>query len=174
MDNLLITHGGAPTAVINASLACAILGAKESGFEKFLRDVKACHDKYGGVVVVASEGLKYADGKQFVKPVLTVGRSVYFGDVSAHLAYLVLKELGIKARSEKPGLIGRCSSPHVSEVDREEAILMGKTAAKAVLAKVTGKMAGIKRIANEPYAIEPILFRSGKSCSRKKHFPIIS
>ena len=79
--------------------------------EKFLRDVKACHDKYGGVVVVASEGLKYADGKQFVKPVLTVGRSVYFGDVSAHLAYLVLKELGIKARSEKPGLIGRCSSP---------------------------------------------------------------
>lgn len=130
--------------------------------EKFLRDVKACHDKYGGVVVVASEGLKYADGKQFVKPVLTVGRSVYFGDVSAHLAYLVLKELGIKARSEKPGLIGRCSSPHVSEVDREEAILMGKTAAKAVLSKTTGKMAGIKRIANEPYAIEPILIPIGE------------
>ena len=33
MDNLLITHGGAPTAVINASLAGAIIGAKESGFK---------------------------------------------------------------------------------------------------------------------------------------------
>lgn len=50
----------------------------------------------------------------------------------------------------------------MSEVDREEAILMGKTAAKAVLSKTTGKMAGIKRIANEPYAIEPILIPIGE------------
>lgn len=125
--------------------------------EKFLSDVQRLYERYGGVVVVASEGLKYADGTPIVKPSLTIGRAVYFGDVSAHLANLVLQKLGIKARSEKPGIIGRCSSLHVSPVDREEAILMGRTAARAVLSKKTGMMAGIKRIANDPYAIEATL-----------------
>lgn len=115
------------------------------------------YDKYGGVVVVASEGLKYADGTPIVEPMLTIGRAVYYGDVSAHLANLVLKELGIKARSEKPGIIGRCASALVSEVDREEAILMGRHATKAVLSEKNGYMAGIKRIADNPYQIEPIL-----------------
>lgn len=124
---------------------------------QFLNDVKTLYEKQGGVIVVASEGLKYADGTPIVKPSLTVGRAVYFGDVSAHLANLVLKELGIKARSEKPGIIGRCSSLHVSEVDRKEAVLMGRTAAKAVLSKESGMMAGIKRISSAPYRVEPIL-----------------
>ncbi|HEY8396096.1 MAG TPA: diphosphate--fructose-6-phosphate 1-phosphotransferase [Bacilli bacterium] len=124
---------------------------------QFLNDVKTLYEKQGGVIVVASEGLKYADGTPIVKPSLTVGRAVYFGDVSAHLTNLVLKELGIKARSEKPGIIGRCSSLHVSEVDRKEAVLMGRTAAKAVLSKESGMMAGIKRISSAPYRVEPIL-----------------
>lgn len=124
---------------------------------QFLNDVKTLYEKQGGVIVVASEGLKYADGTPIVKPSLTVGRAVYFGDVSAHLTNLVLKELGIKARSEKPGIIGRCSSLHVSEVDRKEAVLMGRTAAKAVLSKESGMMAGIKRISSAPYQVEPIL-----------------
>lgn len=124
---------------------------------QFLNDVKTLYEKQGGVIVVASEGLKYADGTPIVKPLLTVGRAVYFGDVSAHLTNLVLKELGIKARSEKPGIIGRCSSLHVSEVDRKEAVLMGRTAAKAVLSKESGMMAGIKRISSAPYRVEPIL-----------------
>lgn len=34
---------------------------------------------------------------------------------------------------------------------------MGRTAARAVLSKKTGMMAGIKRIANDPYAIEATL-----------------
>ncbi|HHX81129.1 MAG TPA: diphosphate--fructose-6-phosphate 1-phosphotransferase [Acholeplasmataceae bacterium] len=125
--------------------------------QKFLKDVKNLFDKYGGVVVVASEGLKYADGTPIVEPMLTVGRAVYYGDVSSHLANLVLKELGIKARSEKPGIIGRCASALVSDIDREEAILMGRWATKTVLLEKNGYMAGIKRISNNPYQIEPIL-----------------
>ena len=63
-----------------------------------------------GVVVVASEGLHYADGTPIVEPIFQVGRSTYFGDVGAHLANLVIRKLGIKARSEKPGICGRAST----------------------------------------------------------------
>ena len=67
--------------------------------EKFLSDVKAVFDRQGCAVVVASEGLHYADGTPIVEPVFRLGRAVYYGDVGAHLANLVIKKLGIKARS---------------------------------------------------------------------------
>ena len=67
--------------------------------EQYLADVKALIEKKRGVVVVASEGLKDKDGKPIVEPVFKVGRATYFGDVSAHLANLVIKHLGYKARS---------------------------------------------------------------------------
>lgn len=74
--------------------------------EQYLRDVQKLIEEKRGVVVVASEGLKDKDGKPIVEPVFQVGRATYFGDVSAHLANLVIKRLGYKARSEKPGRWG--------------------------------------------------------------------
>ena len=125
--------------------------------DQFLQDVANLYSKYGGIIVVVSEGLKNADGTPIVKPIFTLGRAIYYGDVSSHLAHLIIKELGIKARSEKPGLIGRCSSKHISEIDRNEAVLMGQVAAQTVLTSQNGFMAGIKRLSNMPYQIEPIL-----------------
>ena len=88
--------------------------------EEFLADVKELYDRLGGVVVVASEGLKDESGKPVVPPIFQTGRSVYYGDVGAYLAELVIKKLGIKARSEKPGLCGRASISLQSPVDRED------------------------------------------------------
>ena len=82
---------------------------------------------------------------------MTVGRATYFGDVSAHLARLVISELGYKARSEKPGLVGRASIAWQSPVDREEAIDCGREATRAVLEGDSGKMVGIERVSTEPY-----------------------
>lgn len=95
--------------------------------EEFLEDVKRLYDQLGGVVVVASEGLKKENGEPIVPPIFKSGRSVYYGDVSAYLAELVIKNLGIKARSEKPGLCGRASIALQSSLDRDEAFwLAGK------------------------------------------------
>lgn len=123
---------------------------------KFLNDVKELYNEYGHAVVVASEGLKKADGTPIVSPIFKTGRSVYFGDVGAHLAELVIKNLGIKARSEKPGLAGRSSIAYQSPVDRDEAILAGAEACKSVLAGKTGVMIGFKRISTLPYRIDTI------------------
>lgn len=74
--------------------------------EQYLTDVQKLIEEKRGVVVVASEGLKDKDGKPIVEPVFQVGRAMYFGDVSAHLANLVIKRLGYKARSENRGCWG--------------------------------------------------------------------
>ena len=113
--------------------------------EQFLKDVKELYDRLGGVVVVVSEGLKKADGTPIVDPIFKTERAVYYGDVSAHLANLVIRRLGIKARSEKPGLCGRASIAWQSPVDREEAVLAGAEALKAALEGHTGVMVGFKR-----------------------------
>ena len=113
--------------------------------EKFLEDVKEKLKTKPGIVVVVSEGLSDKEGKPIVKPIFQVGRATYFGDISSHLANLVIKELGYKARGEKPGLLGRASITLQSEVDVEEAVLVGKEAAKAVISGESGKMIALSR-----------------------------
>lgn len=113
--------------------------------EEFLEDVKRLHEEKGGVVVVVSEGLKNKDGEPIVPPIFKTDRATYYGDVSAHLANLVVQKLGIKARNEKPGLSGRTSIALQSPVDREEAVLVGKEALKAAMEGQSGVMAGLIR-----------------------------
>ena len=89
--------------------------------DAFLERVEDLNATKGGVVVVASEGLHYKDGTPIVDPVFQVGRSVYFGDVSAKLSQTITKRLGIKSRSEKPGILSRSSIAWQSALDRDEA-----------------------------------------------------
>lgn len=125
--------------------------------DAFLADVEKHWAKGKGVVAVVSEGIHGADNRSLVPPIFQTGRSVYFGDVSAHLAQLVVKELGIKARSEKPGLAGRTSIFWRSSVDCQEAELAGRAAVRAVLEGQTGVMPALRRLRNDPYESEMFL-----------------
>ena len=113
--------------------------------EKFLKRATELYKEKGGVIVLASEGLKDGEGNPIVDPIFQVGRSVYYGDVSSHLANLIIKETGIKARSEKPGILGRASEKWVSIVDRKEAIECGRVAFDTALEKKNGYMSIIRR-----------------------------
>ena len=123
--------------------------------EKFLDDVKKLLEKKSGIVVVASEGLRDKDGKPIVEPIFQVGRATYFGDVSQHLANLIIKKLGYKARGEKPGLVGRAAAHEQSPVDREEAVLAGRMACEAIMNGESGKMVAFERVSTEPYEMKP-------------------
>lgn len=125
--------------------------------DQFLTSIENKLQEKKGIVVVASEGLKKKDGSLIVEPIFQVGRAVYYGDVGTHLANLVIKKLGYKARSEKPGLCGRASIAFQSDVDREEAIIAGAEAVKAAMQGATGVMVGFKRIPGEIYKAEPML-----------------
>lgn len=124
--------------------------------EEFLEDVKRLHEEKGGVVVVASEGLRDEAGEPIVPLLFSSGRAEYFGDVGSYLAELVVKKLGIKARAEKPGLLGRASMTSRSKTDVEEAILVGEEAVKAALAGKSGEMIGLFRTGDDEkeYQIE--------------------
>ena len=125
--------------------------------EKFLADVEKLLKKKSGIVVVASEGPTDKEGKPVVKPVFKTDRATYFGDVSSHLANLVIQKLGYKARGEKPGLLGRASIGLQSPVDREEAIRAGREACRAALAGESGKMVAFRRTSDDPYQMETFL-----------------
>lgn len=128
--------------------------------EEFLDKAGSLYKKHGGVVVVASEGLKDEKGVPIVPPIFQVGRAVYYGDVSAHLANLIIQKLGIKARSEKPGILGRTSTAWQSDLDRAEAIIAGQEAVKAALAEKTAVMVGFRRLpptVQQPYRCETFL-----------------
>ncbi|MFV0413728.1 MAG: 6-phosphofructokinase, partial [Oscillospiraceae bacterium] len=129
------------------------------------------HRQKKGIVVVVSEGLKNKDGKPIVAPIFKMDRAVYYGDVSAHLANLVIKNLGIKARSEKPGLCGRASIAFQSDTDRQEAILAGKTAVEAAIEGQTGVMVGFERRPGAVYAVKPVLIPIEKVMLEERLLP---
>lgn len=139
--------------------------------DEFLKKVKDLYEKLGGVVVVASEGLRYKDGTPIVEPIFKIARSTYYGDVSSHLAQLITKKLGIKARSEKPGILGRASSAWISSVDRDEAIECGKKAVELVLSGKSAYVPVIERISDNPYKSRVVGVEIDESILEAKQMP---
>lgn len=125
--------------------------------ERFLSDVSDCLSRKKGLVIVVSEGLHDAEGRPIVPPIFQTKRATYFGDVSSHLAGLIVRRLGYKARGEKPGLLGRASISLQSPVDVLEARICGKEACRAALQGENGKMVALRRLSTEPYQVEPFL-----------------
>ena len=139
--------------------------------DAFLGRVEEAYSRKGGVCVIASEGLKYGDGKPVVEPVFKTDRSVYFGDVSAKLSQLVTQKLNIKSRSEKPGLLSRASIAWQSRRDAEEAFQCGRISAMAACSGRSGEMSIIIREGEKPYAARVEMKPIGKDILSERTLP---
>ncbi len=104
--------------------------------QRFLEDVRRMHQAVGYVVVVVSETIRDGKGQR------VGGESPYFVDSfghgyyespAAHLCKVVTRELGLRARFDKPGTIQRMSMALASPVDLDEAYLVGKMAVRYIL-----------------------------------------
>lgn len=146
----------AALASINGNPGADLIYMPERPFSEqaFLSDTSRLIQTKGAGVVVVSEGLRGADGEPLVRPVRITGRSVSYGNIAGYLSTLVSERLGYKARGEKPGLLGRASIAWQSEVDREEAILAGREAVRAVMSGESGKMVVFERVSDHPYSIK--------------------
>lgn len=115
--------------------------------EKFLNDLDDTLSRLGWAVMVVSEGLRDADGN----PVYVtdaganadkVGRMLP-GGVASHLADLAARRLGVRCRSEKPGLCARCSGALVSPSDRADAEYVGREGVRLAAGGRSGLMVGL-------------------------------
>lgn len=116
---------------------------------QFLRDVQHVYALHGYCVVVIGENVKDRSGKP-----LGANGEPYFVDSFGHKYYtgpanyltnLVMRELGLTARFDKPGTLQRMSMTCISEVDLEEAYMVGQAAAQRVLNGETDKMITLLR-----------------------------
>lgn len=121
--------------------------------DAFFAKVEEIYAAKRSCLVVCSEGLTDKNKQPVSGLIYESGRSKYFGDVSSHLANLLIRKLGIKARGEKPGLLGRCSIALRSELDLAEAVKVGEVAVSALSEGVSGKMVGIERLKGATYQV---------------------
>jgi 6-phosphofructokinase 1 len=117
--------------------------------DDFLRDVQKTYDNYGYCVTVIGETVKDQDGKPLSghgEPffVDSFGHK-YFPGPANFLTGLVMKELGLTSRYDKPGTLQRMSMRCISEVDLEEAWQVGAEATRRALSGETGLMVTLLR-----------------------------
>ncbi len=121
--------------------------------DRIAADVDGVYRRLGRVVVTVCEGQLDENGLPFGADVDRAGSAVHrlASNLGHTLARLLSEKLGIRARSEKPGLFGRCCGPLASELDRGEAYECGRAAAVAAAEGASGVMVAIRRESSEPY-----------------------
>lgn len=125
----------------------------------FLKQVQRIVDRVGYCVVVASEGIRTADGN-FVAD--AGGNKDSFGHtqlggVASFLAGRVKVSLGLKVHWTLPDYLQRSARHLVSKTDLDQAMAVGKAAVQYALKGMNATMPVIKRTSDSPYRwkIEP-------------------
>jgi len=124
----------------------------------FLAKVKATVERVGWCTVVASEGVRNAQG-QFLAEAGT--RDAFghaqLGGVAPVLAQLVKEKLGYKYHWALPDYLQRSARHAASKVDAEQAYAVGKAAVEYALAGMNSVMPVIVRRSDVPYRwkVEP-------------------
>ncbi len=121
--------------------------------ERLLDDVQRVFDRLGRCTVAVCEGQLDDRGQPFGADVRMSSRGPLATNLAHHLARLVTERLNIKARGEKPGLLGRVSTALRSDVDWEEARRVGEAAARAAIAGKSGVMVTLERLDGPAYQV---------------------
>ncbi|RNF81898.1 6-phosphofructokinase [Montanilutibacter psychrotolerans] len=119
----------------------------------FFAKVKATVERVGYCVVVASEGIRSADGG-FVADA-GAGKDSFghtqLGGVASHLAGRVKDALGYKVHWTLPDYLQRSARHLASKTDLEQALAVGRKAVEFALAGMNSVMPVIVRTADAPY-----------------------
>jgi 6-phosphofructokinase len=123
--------------------------------EKFLSDVEEVYRRQGYVVIAACEGLKNPDGSLVAAFQDAINVDAFghpeLGGLGQYLVDLVVQELRLKTRLDKPGTMQRSSGLCISEVDQREAYLVGRAAVQHALEGVSGYMVTLVREPGKEY-----------------------
>ena len=147
----------------------------EVAFDKtaFLAAVKEKFAKGKGLLVTISEGIHYADGSPVADSGVVdgLGHKVP-GGAAQTLCDMIMAETGLKARSEKPGLLGRVSVALMSPVDQREAEEAGAVAVRSAVEGKTGFMVGFQADRTPAYTCKTCLIPLEDVANAEKKFPL--
>ena len=140
--------------------------------DKFLGDIDNLLSKQREILVVVSEGLVDEKGEMITNMGVIDGFGhPLAGGIAQVLCDKITDRLGVKARAEKHGFLGRCSMVMQSGQDREEAIEVGRHALRLAMAGKTGYMAAIRRESSTPYRYSMTEVPLEKVANLEKKFP---
>jgi 6-phosphofructokinase 1 len=142
--------------------------------DEFISALRRVVDELGWAVVVVAEGIRYADGS-LVYETRDAAQSdplkrPMTGGVAQHLATIVGQRLGIRCRSEKPGLLGRASMALTSTQDLADASLVGRAGVRALVSSETNVMVALDPLQNGTAAAH--LAPLGEAASRERTIPV--
>ena len=113
--------------------------------DRLLGDVERVYARLGRCVVAVCEGQLDEHGQPFGADVRGNARGGLAMNLAHRLASLVTARLKLKARGEKPGLLGRVNRAARSAVDWKEARLCGRAAVRAAARGESGAMVTLVR-----------------------------
>ena len=141
--------------------------------DKMLAHIERAYAKGNGLLVTVSEGVCGPDGRLLADTGIVDGFGhTVPGGTAQHVADAIIQKLGLKARAEKPGLLGRASIPYVSQVDRREAYDVGRTAVEAALAGKSGYMVSIEAVRTPSYQSSMGFVPLAEVANAEKKFPL--
>ena len=142
--------------VISGGMAPDLIYLPERTFdlEVFISSVKFALDKHPDVLVVVSEGIRYADGTYVGASKSTVDAfgHVQLSGAGKALEWIVKERLGCKVRSIELNLPQRAAGHLLSRTDIEESVGVGLGAVSVALRGRTGVMMTIERIEDDGYS----------------------
>lgn len=108
---------------------------------------RASVERRGRCVIAVCEGLRDRRGEPFRADLDRAGDRHHelARNLADTLARRITAETGLRARAERPGLVGRSFSLAASEVDLEESAMVGEAAVDAAAEGRTGVMVGLRR-----------------------------
>ncbi len=138
---------------------------------KLCADIESVYRRLNRCVVAVCEGQLDPDGGAFGADTRSGSRGSLAMNLAHRLAMLVSKELKLRARSEKPGLLGRASATSISETDWAEARACGAAAVRAAMDGRHGEMVTLVRDSNSPYSSSTGLAKLEHVAFAEKLFP---
>ncbi|SPE28905.1 diphosphate--fructose-6-phosphate 1-phosphotransferase (or 6-phosphofructokinase) [Candidatus Sulfopaludibacter sp. SbA3] len=139
--------------------------------EQLLDDVDRVFGRLGRCVVAVCEGQLDQRGEAFGADERAGSRGKLAMNLGHRLATLVGERLKLRARSEKPGLLGRSWWSDEPRLDRAEARLCGVAAVRAACEGRSGVMVTLVRDPGPAYHVSPGLAPLEKVASGERLFP---
>jgi len=147
---------------------------KPVSLERIATDVERVYRRLGRAVIAVCEGQLDETGQPFGADVDRAESSVHrlAANLGHSLARSLSEKLNLRARSEKPGLFGRCCGPLASQVDREEAWHCGRAAVQAAADGASRVMVALRRDSTSPYRSSTFLVPLEEVARRERLVPL--